>query len=80
MNAGVPMRTCIGCRGKAPRSQLLRVVVDAGSALPDPTATAPGRGSWLHRDLECLNSAEQRGGFRKLGATEIDQIKQAITS
>ncbi|WP_235486998.1 DUF448 domain-containing protein, partial [Frankia sp. AvcI1] len=30
-----PVRTCIGCRSRAPSSDLVRIVVDSGELLPD---------------------------------------------
>ncbi|MBO3723900.1 YlxR family protein [Actinomyces bowdenii] len=57
----VPERTCVGCRGKAPRSQLLRLVLAPGPVLEvDARATRPGRGAWIHPDPGCLSLAERR--------------------
>ncbi|QWC85376.1 YlxR family protein [Nocardioidaceae bacterium] len=60
-SAGGPVRTCIGCREKAPRRDLLRVVAGSDArAVPDPTRTAPGRGAHLHPTQECLDLAVRR--------------------
>lgn len=60
----VPERTCLGCRRKAPRAQLLRLVVDdAGSLVVDARAVLPGRGAWIHPDPSCLERAERRAAF-----------------
>ncbi|HEY7857642.1 MAG TPA: YlxR family protein [Candidatus Nanopelagicales bacterium] len=53
-------RTCVGCRTRAGRSELVRVVMAQGACVPDPAARLPGRGAWLHRRLECLDLAERR--------------------
>jgi len=58
--AAEPERTCVGCRQRAPASQLLRVVADDGTARPDPMRRLPGRGAHLHRDAGCLAEAERR--------------------
>ena len=58
-----PTRTCVGCRSRQPASILLRVVVVAGSLIPDPRRTLPGRGAWLHPDQGCLDAAERRRAF-----------------
>ena len=62
-----PMRTCVGCRARAPRSELLRVVltqVDGTWTLqPDPRRTLPGRGASLHPTAACLDLAERRRAF-----------------
>jgi uncharacterized protein len=67
--ARVPQRTCVGCRGKAPRSVLMRIVaVRAGEGSPEGAAIAeldlrrrhPGRGAWLHPSPDCLDLALRR--------------------
>lgn len=56
----VPERTCVGCRARAPKPELIRLVDVGGAVVPDPDATAPGRGAYLHRDERCLRLAERR--------------------
>lgn len=34
-----------------------------GALVPDPRRRLPGRGAWLHRDPECLRTAERRRAF-----------------
>ena len=63
--AAAPVRTCIGCRQKAVKSELLRVVCVDGVLTADPEARLEGRGAYLHRDLECLNRAESRRAFAR---------------
>ena len=67
-----PVRTCIGCRERAAKRELLRVVAgtdaeNQGSWLvvPDPSGTAPGRGAHLHPTAECLALAERRRAFAR---------------
>lgn len=57
----VPERTCIGCRQRVPRAQLLRLVLTPSGELDvDTRAVRPGRGAWIHPDPECLFLAERR--------------------
>jgi uncharacterized protein len=62
-----PVRTCVGCRQRADRSVLLRVVAvqEEGEvlAVPDLRRSLPGRGAWLHLDPGCLEQAERRKAF-----------------
>ena len=58
-----PIRTCVGCRQRAAKRELLRVVVRAGALVPDPAAIATGRGAHLHPTPECLALAERRRAF-----------------
>jgi predicted RNA-binding protein YlxR (DUF448 family) len=59
----VPQRTCVGCRARTAQTDLLRLVVVEGVIVPDPAGTQPGRGAYLHPDLECLELAERRRAF-----------------
>ncbi|QEO13394.1 YlxR family protein [Agromyces intestinalis] len=58
-----PVRTCIGCRARAPRSSLLRVVAQDSHLVADVAAVRPGRGAWLHPTLDCFRLAERRRAF-----------------
>ncbi|WP_319804415.1 YlxR family protein [Nocardioides malaquae] len=63
-----PVRTCVGCRERATKSELLRVVAGSGPdgrvvVVPDPTATAPGRGAYLHPTARCHELAVRRRAF-----------------
>jgi predicted RNA-binding protein YlxR (DUF448 family) len=55
-----PVRTCVGCRGRGDRADLVRVVVVEGLLVPDLRARAVGRGAWLHPDPTCLDLAVRR--------------------
>lgn len=67
-SASTPVRTCVGCRTRAPQSDLVRVVArprqEAHSAewvaWLDPDRRLPGRGAYLHPALNCLDLAERR--------------------
>ena len=65
-----PVRTCIGCRQRAAKSELLRVVAGSDAkgkpALrPDPDGRAPGRGAHLHPTTECFDLAVRRRAFTR---------------
>ncbi|WP_083866286.1 YlxR family protein [Microbacterium yannicii] len=57
------VRTCVGCRTRAPRSALLRVVAVDSAVVPDTRASMPGRGAWVHETSECVESAIRRRAF-----------------
>ena len=68
--ARVPVRTCIGCRGRTAKSDLLRVVVGSDAqgqpaVCPDPRGTAPGRGAHLHPTVKCYDLAVRRRAFSR---------------
>ncbi|MEN2737928.1 YlxR family protein [Microbacterium sp. X-17] len=58
-----PVRTCVGCRTRAPRSALLRVVAVDSAVVPDDRASMPGRGAWVHPERECVDAAIRRRAF-----------------
>ncbi|GIL26189.1 hypothetical protein NUM_14430 [Actinocatenispora comari] len=64
-----PVRTCVGCRRRAPATVLLRVVAVADPAgfrlVPDPLRRLPGRGAHVHRDPACVASARKRRAFAR---------------
>ncbi|MFK0401467.1 YlxR family protein [Microbacterium sp. NPDC090225] len=58
-----PVRTCVGCRMRAPRAALLRVVSQNGILIVDERAVLPGRGAWMHPTQECMAAALRRRAF-----------------
>ncbi|WP_344291967.1 YlxR family protein [Actinopolymorpha rutila] len=63
------VRTCVGCRQRTAKSDLLRVVLardeTATRLVADVTGHAPGRGAHLHPTRECLGLAERRRAFAR---------------
>ena len=55
-----PVRTCVGCRQRAAKSSLLRLVMAGDVIVPDPGARLPGRGAYLHPSQGCLELAQRR--------------------
>ena len=78
-----PQRTRIGCRKKAPRSELLRLVAEGSGStavLVDERRRMPGRGAWLHPSESCLALAVKRRAFGRAlkGATGIADVERRI--
>lgn len=57
MAAHVPVRTCVGCRARAPKGELLRLAIVGGLVVADPNASRPGRGAYVHRRRGCVEAA-----------------------
>jgi predicted RNA-binding protein YlxR (DUF448 family) len=58
-----PQRSCVCCRTTKDKSELLRVVAMAdGSIVYDPTGKAPGRGSYLCKNVECIKTELKKAG------------------
>ena len=74
------VRTCLGCRARADTSVLLRVVAVGGEVVPDPSATLPGRGAWVHPTVQCVESSVKRRAFgRALRVTSALETRQLRT-
>ncbi|WP_432067728.1 YlxR family protein [Streptomyces sp. C10-9-1] len=58
-----PERTCVGCRERAAKNDLLRIVVIEGECVPDDRGTLPGRGAYVHPAVVCLDQAVRRRAF-----------------
>ena len=68
-----PVRTCVGCRVRAPKAELLRIARTPDGVRADPEAVAPGRGAYLHRALDCAEAALARGAIARALRTGLDQ-------
>jgi predicted RNA-binding protein YlxR (DUF448 family) len=76
--AHVPVRTCVGCRGRAPKADLLRLNVGAaGSIRLDLSGSGPGRGAYVHRRLSCVEAALSRGALARGLRTGLDEYGAA---
>ena len=68
-----PERTCVGCRGRAPKRSLLRVARRPDGAVEvDATGKAPGRGAYVHHRAECVDAALVRGGLWRALRADAD--------
>ncbi|MFF5017274.1 YlxR family protein [Streptomyces sp. NPDC001165] len=77
-----PERTCVGCRQRAAKDDLLRAVAEREQCVPDPRGTLPGRGAYVHPDPVCLDQAVRRRAFpralRVPGPLDIKALRQYI--
>ena len=65
-----PVRTCIGCRVRATKRELLRMTAGSDAhgrpaVVPDPDGTAVGRGAHLHPTPESYELAVRRRAFSR---------------
>lgn len=81
-----PVRTCIGCRGKVTKRELLRIVAGDGTVVPDPGGSAAGRGAHLHPTVACFELAVRKRVFSRAlryaggsgGALDLTQLEQYL--
>ena len=88
MSRVIPVRTCVGCRERATKSDLVRLVavVDGSSwsVVPDLTGRMSGRGAHLHPSQTCLELAVRRRALpralRLEGAVDITAVQIEIAA
>ena len=77
-----PERTCVGCRQRAAKTDLLRIVAIEDACVPDLRGTLPGRGAYIHPALVCLDQAVRRRAFtralRAPGALDIKALRRHV--
>jgi predicted RNA-binding protein YlxR (DUF448 family) len=57
---------CVGCRGRAGKRELIRVVRRPdGRVVVDPAGREPGRGAYLHPESQCWAQAVKRGALSR---------------
>lgn len=76
----VPVRTCMGCGGRAPQEGLIRIAATAAGTLAVVRSLRglSGRTGYLHRDPACWRAfAARKGPVRSLGRTLDRQARLA---
>ena len=82
----VPLRSCIACRRKAPKRDLIRIVRTPEGALEiDARGKRQGRGAYLCRKWQCCETALQPGRLSQalkhaVNATEVETLRAGILS
>ncbi len=72
----VPERTCIACRRKAPKKEMMRFVLDPdGNPQLDPTGRIQGRGANLCSSVECFDQAIENNSFARSWRTKVNNEK-----
>lgn len=66
----IPIRSCIACRKRENKTDLLRVVREGALVVVDPGNRKAGRGGWLHRG--CLDLAITRRSFERALKSDSD--------
>jgi predicted RNA-binding protein YlxR (DUF448 family) len=76
-SAREPERSCVGCRARAPKVELLRVARTPTGVRVDPLGTAPGRGAYVHRDPACVGAALRKRALASALRTGLAQEELA---
>lgn len=73
----VPQRTCIVCRKKTDKRQLVRIVRTVDGVVVDPTGKQNGRGAYLCDNPMCWQQAIERNMLDKVLKTELNATEKA---
>ncbi|WP_286157479.1 YlxR family protein [Streptosporangium nondiastaticum] len=72
----------MGCRERAAKGDLLRIVMIEGACVPDLRGTLPGRGASVHPTLVCLDLAVRRRAFPRAfkspGPLDTAELRRCI--
>ena len=74
------MRRCIACRESRPQDELMRFTFDGKEVKADSGSRNDGRGFYLCRNEECLETAIKRKAFNRACRQNIDteEIRKVI--
>ncbi|MGH2723284.1 MAG: YlxR family protein [Actinomycetota bacterium] len=85
MSGREPERSCIGCRRRRPKAELLRLArAPDGAVNVDRSGKAPGRGAYLCRDdPSCLRLATTKGALGRalrvpLGPGDLATLEASV--
>lgn len=82
MTPHVPTRTCLGCRRRRPKRDMLRLIRRADGHV-EADATAGGRGAYVCAERECLEralkSARLAHAFRKPSEARANLVDTMVS-
>lgn len=76
----IPLRRCVVTKEQLPKQELLRIVKDKeGNISIDKTGKLNGRGAYIKKDIDVLNTAKSKNTLsRALEVTIPEEIYQEI--
>ncbi len=70
----IPFRTCVGCQGKKPKRDLLRIIRTPDGIIEiDETGKKSGRGAYLCYNKTCFQEAMKKKRLAKALKEELTQ-------
>jgi len=76
----IPERICVGCGGKFPKRELIRVVLTPdGEVFIDKTGKMPGRGAYVCDNNQCITTAINKKKLERSLKTSVTvEIKERL--
>jgi predicted RNA-binding protein YlxR (DUF448 family) len=72
--ARAPERTCVGCRQRCPKHDLLRLSLGSDAVVRvDRNGSGGGRGAYVHRERTCVDEAVRRGAVARALRMKLDE-------
>lgn len=74
------IRTCIACRAKKEKGELLRIVANNGVAVLDENKKANTRGIYICNNISCINKLLKAKDIKKCIKIDVsqDSIKELL--
>ncbi|MCI8654672.1 MAG: YlxR family protein [Clostridia bacterium] len=70
----IPQRSCVICRQKKDKNQLIRIVKNKENEISiDETGKKDGRGAYICHSIECLEKAIKTKVLKKVFEVDIDE-------
>ena len=75
-----PMRRCVACRESKPQAELMRFTFRDGNLFSDINGKSDGRGFYLCRSDDCIETAIKRKAFNRACRCDLDtdEVKKVI--
>ncbi|QWR78041.1 YlxR family protein [Candidatus Magnetomonas plexicatena] len=67
-----PQRTCVSCRAKKGRAELLRLVVENGRLVYDRGKVLSGRGYHVCREKQCIDVLMRGKRLKKIFKVDVE--------
>lgn len=65
-NTKIPVRTCIGCKCKKPKKEMIRIIRTPDEKIEiDRTGKKSGRGAYICGNVKCLDIAFRENSLKK---------------
>lgn len=69
----LPQRKCVGCQNTFQKRELIRIVKGEDGIFVDPTGKRNGRGAYICKNLQCLETAYKRKNLERSFQCRVDE-------
>lgn len=73
MEKKIPMRTCVACRTKKPKKELIRIVKNENGIFLDRMGKVNGRGAYICDDVTCLKKLIKSKALGRVFECEVTE-------